>query len=152
MKKKIYLLLCVAIIFLIVISIFVRYTANGPHYNTNLNWIGKTENNEWIAEIHYDKVQKSYSGYVFWRGSKDHLRKIDDVTYKYYEGKKLMTSSSNPKKVNQGSFGFLDFGSQPKGRVVLKFSYFDSGKKVSHIIFFHSSTYHYSFYTDKNLH
>lgn len=146
--KKIYIIL--AISFLVILSVFLGYKAYSSHVNTDLNWIGKTKNNEWVGEIHYDKKQKSYSGNIFWRGNNLDLKSISHINFKYYEGKKVITSSKNDVKIYKGSFGFLEFSSQPKEKAVIKFSYLKSGKKIVHTINFHPSTYHYPFYSNKN--
>lgn len=149
MKKRIYIVILTAVL-LVILSIFLGFKAYNSHVNTDLNWIGKTKDGDWVAEIHYDKEEKSYAGNVFLRGDQSDLKKISHLNFKYYEGKKVITASKNDVKIYKNSFGFLEFSSQPKEKTVIKLNYLKSGKKIIQTIDFHSSTYHYPSYSNEN--
>lgn len=149
MRRKISIFL--SVIAVIIIVILVAYRVQNSHSNNELNWIGKTKNGDWVAEIHYSKSQKSYSGYAFWRGSHTKLKHIKNLSFKYYENNKMITSST--QNSTQGAyFSFLDFSSKPEGKAMLKFQYYLSGKKAEKQMTFQKSVYHYPFYNDNTAH
>lgn len=150
MKKRIVFLFLAAL--LLVIAVFLStYKVFSFRENTALNWVGKTEDGGWAAEIHYDKGQQTYSGYVFWNGSKDHFKQLEEMNLRYYDGSKLIMSIHHAEREveAQKKIVFVEFTEQPKGKAKLIFSYSDSGKKVNQAIVFHATTKHYPFYSSK---
>ncbi|MFX3619476.1 MAG: hypothetical protein ACE3JK_18395 [Sporolactobacillus sp.] len=148
-KKTIILSSIIIIILLIGTGVAIH---NFNARNQHSNWIGKTKDGNWVAELHYSKAQKSYTGIAFWRGSRSHFNKITHLKYKYFEDGKVMTSTGNGfQNISNQYFSFIDFDHHPS-TPILSFTYAVSGIKHQQSIKFHSSSYHYTFFKENISH